>query len=56
MILVGNGEPLIVFEDRKFASEFGDKGTLLQRSSRQLELIKILLKYVFKFSSIPEVG
>lgn len=34
MSLVGNVEPLIVSEDRKVASKLGDKGTLLQRSSR----------------------
>lgn len=56
MSLVGNGEPLEVFEDRKFKDEFGDKGIQLVRSSRQLELIKILLKSSSQFLSIPEPG
>lgn len=56
MSLVGNGKPLIVFEDGRFESELGDKGILLQSSSRWLELIKRLLKSWSKFSSVPEVG
>lgn len=41
MSLVGNGKLLmIVFEDSRFESELGDKGILLQSSSRWLELIK----------------
>lgn len=56
MSLVGNGEPLKVFEDRKFESELDDKGILLRRASRQLELIQMLLKSLSKFSSILTIS
>ena len=49
MSLAGNGEPLKVFEDRKFKYEFGDKGIQLERPSGQMEMIKILLHLCLNF-------
>lgn len=43
------GEPLEVFEDRKFKYEFGDKGIQLERSRGQIEVIKILLNLCLTF-------
>lgn len=56
MSLAGNGGPLKVFEDRKFESELDEKGILLERSSRHLGLIKILLKSLSKFSYILKIS